>query len=197
MTRWLAGIALGMAVTGAQAQDGEPCRHPRTQQELPQVLGPAFIRAGTHSFEAKFPGQGCSVRYQHPSGMWADVYIYQGGHGVVQDTARDPRLMDEFQSVFAGIRQMWSQDQRRGKLLDMQGRYESRGKVAVEVMVGSATIEPEGGAAPLRTHVQLWSGSGAIWKLRATFPKADQAASDPAVQALGEALVDLSREGSL
>ena len=37
-------------------------------------------------------------------------------------------------------------------------------------------------------------GGGSIWKLRVTFNKSDQAVSDPAVQALGEALVDLSRE---
>jgi hypothetical protein len=194
VNRWLAGAALGLMAACAQAQSGAPCLHPGTQQALPQVLGPAFVRMGTHSFEAQAPGQGCSVRYQHPSGMWADVYVYRAGHGVVQDVARDPRLMEEFQQVFAGLNHMWSQEQRKGKVLDTQGRFETRGKAGVEVMVGSANIEPDSGAAPLRTHVQLWSGGGSIWKLRATFPKADQAVSDHAVQALGEALVDLSRE---
>ncbi|RZL32386.1 MAG: hypothetical protein EOP35_20175 [Rubrivivax sp.] len=194
MTRWLAALTLGLSALVAHAQQGAPCLHPRTEQALPQVLGPSFVRVSTHSFEATAPGQGCSVRYQHPSGMWADVYIYRGGHGVVQEVARDPRLMQEFQQVFAGINHMWSQEQRKGKLLDIEGRYETRGKAGAEVMVGSANIEPESGAPTLRTHVQLWSGGGSIWKLRVTFNKSDQAVSDPAVQALGEALVDLSRE---
>jgi hypothetical protein len=195
VTRWLAAITLALAAAGAQAQQGEPCVHPRTQQELPQILGPGFQRTGTHSFEAANPGQGCSVRYQHPSGMWADVYIYRAGLGVIEDVPRDPRLMNEFQQAFAGITYMW-QKQRDAKVSDMQGQYEPRGQAGVEALVGSALIEPPAKPA-LRTHVLLWSGSGSIWKLRVTFPKADQAVSDPAVRALGEALVDLSREAAL
>jgi hypothetical protein len=186
------GIAAGLLALSAQAQRGAPCIHPTTQQELPQILGPSFVRVGTHSFEAENPGQGCSVRYQHPSGMWADVYIYRAGLGVIEDQPRDPRLMNEFQQAFAGITYMW-QKQQQAKVSDMQARYEPRGRAGVEAMVGTALIEPPGKPA-LRTHVQLWSGGGSIWKLRATFPTTDQPASDPAVQALGEALVDLSRE---
>jgi len=193
--RALVGLALGLLAVAAQAQSGAPCLHPRTQQDLPQVLGPSFLRYGTHGFEADNPGQGCSVRYRHPSGMWADVYIYRAGLGVIEDLPRDPRLMNEFQQAFAGITYMW-QKQQQAKVGDQQAQYETRGQAGVEVMVGTALIEPPGKPA-LRTHVQVWSGGGSIWKLRATFPKADQAASDAAVRALGEALVDLSREGAL
>ena len=188
----MAGLAIGLLAAAVQAQPGAPCVHPRTQQDLPQVLGPSFVRYATHSFEAQAPGQGCSVRYRHPSGMWADVYIYRAGLGSIDDVPRDPRLMTESQQAFAGITYMWEKQQ-QAKVQEPQARYEKRGQAGVEVLVGSTVIEPPGKDA-LRSHVQVWSGGGSIWKLRATFPKADQAASDPAVQALGEALVDLSRE---
>jgi len=179
--------------SGAFAQDGAPCLRPGTQEELPQLLGPAFSRASTHGYEATIPGGGCSVRYNHPSGMWADVYIYQAQLGRVEDVARDPRLLDEFKGTMASLPLSWQQRYPNTKVSDVVARYENRGQGQIEVMVGSATIErPE--KELLRSYVQLWSGGGAIWKLRATFPKADQAVSDAAVQALGNALVDLSRE---
>ncbi len=183
-------------MAGAQAQAGLPCLHPKTQQALPQILGPAFVRGRTHSFEAQTPGFGCSVRYEHPSGMWADVYIYSAGLGVVEDIERDARLMEQFQSTMNAVELKWKQ-QPGATVRDLQARYETRGSRGVEVMVGSAFLEMTGREA-LRTHAQLWSGGGAIWKLRATFPVKDLAVSDDAVRALAEALVDLSRaEGAL
>ena len=188
----LAALAVTVA---AHAQEGAPCRHPRTGQDLPDVMGPGFVRRGTHDFEAKSPGAGCSVRYKHPSGMWADVYIYRAGLGVIEDLPRDPRLMTEFQQAVASIVQGWTQ-QYQAVVRDTQARYEPRGHGAgIEVMVASAVIEVPT-MTTYRTHLQLWSGGGSIWKLRATFPDADRAASDPAVEALGGALVDLSRETS-
>jgi hypothetical protein len=192
VSRWLAAGLLFIASVGAWAQDGLPCRHPKTQEDLPQVLGPGFVRQGTHDYEAEMRGGGCSVRYKHPSGMWADVYIYRAELGVIEDVPRDPRLMNEFQQTMGGIVQGWKQ-RHGGIVRDSQGQYLERGQAHVEVMVGSAVIEvPQ--VMTYRTHVQLWSGGGSIWKLRATFPVSDQAASDPAVEALGSALVDLSRE---
>lgn len=200
MSRVWGAAALAMAAwlapAAARAQDGLPCLHPKTQQALPQILGPAFTRGRTHGFEAQAPGFGCSVRYEHPSGMWADVYIYRAGLGVIDDVERDPRLMDQFQGTMNAVEQKWKQQPGAG-VRDLQAHYEKRGSRGVEVMVGSAFLEMTGRDA-LRTHVQLWSGGGAIWKLRATFPAKDLAVSDDAVRALAEALVDLSRgEGSL
>ncbi|MEO6281098.1 hypothetical protein [Roseateles sp.] len=180
------------ACAGAWAQDGAPCHHPKTQQDLPQVLGPGFVREATHSYEAQLPGGGCSVRYKHPAGMWADVFIYRAGHGVIEDTARDPRLMAEFQQALSGIVQGWKQ-KNKGVVRDTEAKYVQRGDARIEVMTAVAVIEvPD--VTTYRTHVQLWSGGGSIWKLRATFSDADRAVSDPAIEALGNALVDLSRE---
>ena len=179
--------------SGAFAQDGASCLRPGTQQEMPQTLGPGFLRASTHGFEATMPGGGCSVRYNHPGGMWADVYIYQAQLGHVENVARDPRLLDEFKNTMAGLPLRWQQRYPNTKVTDTVARYENRGQRQVEVMVGWATVErPE--KELLRSYLQLWSGGGYIWKLRTTFPEADKAVSDDAVQALGNALVDLSRE---
>ena len=185
-------LAAGLFSLAAAAQEGQPCPRPGTQQELPQTLGPGFERAGTHSFEAEMPGGGCSVRYKHPSGMWADVYIYQAKLGTIEDKPRDERLLSEFQTAMAGIRYSWEERQ-QAKVSDLAGRYEKRGQQDVEVMVGTASIDsPKHGA--LSTYLQVWSGGGSIWKLRTTYPAADKAVSDSAVVALGNALVDLSRE---
>lgn len=196
MRRILRAGALLIALAAAglvQAQEGLPCRHPRTGQDLPEVLGPGFVRRGTHDYEAQMPGGGCSVRYKHPSGMWADVYIYRAGLGVIEDLPHDPRLMSEFQQTIGSIVQGWKQ-QYQGVVRDTEARYMQRGTGAgIEVMVASAVIEVPN-VTTYRTHVQLWSGGGSIWKLRASFPDADRAASDPAVEALGNALADLSRE---
>lgn len=188
-------LLAALAIAGpAQAQDGLPCRHPKTGEDLPQILGPSFVRKGTHDYEAKLPGGGCSVRYKHPSGMWADVYIYRAGLGVVEDLPRDPRLMAEFQQTLDNIVQGWTQTY-HGVVRDTESRYVPRGAAGIEVMAATAVIDVPG-MTTYRTHVQLWSGGGSIWKLRATFPDADRAASDPAVVALGNALADLSRETS-
>jgi len=189
-----AGLLLVVS-TAAWAQDGLPCRHPKTGQDLPQVLGPGFLRLSTHGYESATPGAGCSVRYKHPSGMWADVYIYRAELGVIEDLPRDPRLLSEFQQVMDGIVQGWKQH-RGGTVRDAVGKYMERGRARVEVMAGSAVIDVPN-ALTYRTHVLLWSGGGSIWKLRATFLDTDRAASDPAVEVLGDALVDLSREDAL
>lgn len=188
----LAALAAGLLALGAAAQEGAPCMRPGTQQDLPQTLGPGFQRVSTYSFEAKMAGGGCSVRYKHPSGMWADVYVYQADLGAVEDKPRDPRLLNEFQTTMVGITQSWQQNH-QAKVRDSVASYEKRGQGDVEVMAGWATIDsPAHGL--LRTYAQLWSGGGSIWKLRTTFPEADKAVSDAAVLALGNALVDLSRE---
>jgi len=186
-------LALALAASAsAYAQDGLPCRHPKTGLELPQVLSPGFVRQATHSYEAQLPGGGCSVRYKHPGGMWADVYIYRAGLGVIEDTARAPRLMTEFQQTLSGIVQGWK-EKNKGVVRDTEAKYVQRGDAGIEVMIAVAVIDvPE--MTTFRTHVQLWSGGGSIWKLRATFHDADRVVSDPAIEALGNALVDLSRE---
>ncbi len=187
----LAALAVAAA---AQAQEGLPCRHPGTGLDLPQVLGPSFVRKGTHDYEARLPGGGCSVRYRHPTGMWADVYIYRAGLGVVEDLPRDPRLMAEFQQAVDNIVQGWTQTY-HGVVRDTESGYARRGARGIEVLAATAVIDVPG-MTTYRTHVQLWSGAGSIWKMRATFPYADRTASDPAVVALGDALADLSRETS-
>jgi hypothetical protein len=188
-----AGMLGGLLAVSAQAQEGQPCPRPGTQQDLPQTLGPGFERGPTFGFEASMPGGGCSVRYKHPSGMWADVYIYQAKLGHIEDVARDPRLLREFQSAMGGITHSWQQRYANTKVRDVVANYEEHGQSRTEVMVGWALIDrPD--MELLRTYVQLWSGGGSIWKLRTTFPAADKAVSDAAVQGLGDALVDLSRE---
>ncbi len=193
LLRSLAALALsGLLAVGAMAQEGQPCPRPGTQEDMPQTLGPGFERMMTHGFEATMPGGGCSIRYKHPSGMWADVYIYQAQLGRVEDVARDPRLLEEFKSAMSGIVKGWQQRYPDTKVRDVVAQYENHGQSRTEVLVGWATIDrPE--KEVLRSYVQLWSGGGSIWKLRTTFPGVDKAVSEPAVTALGNALVDLSR----
>ena len=178
-------------LAAADAGDG-PCPLPGTQQEFPQILGPAFERKSTHDFESKAAGYGCSVRYKHPSGMWADVYVYNAGLGEIKDVERDPRLLEEFKQSVAGIASTWEKEH-QSKLSETNARYEQRGREhKTEVMSAWALIDSPK-LRKFRTHVLLWSGRGVIWKLRVTFEESDREVSQAATIALGDALVDLSR----
>jgi hypothetical protein len=181
--------ALGLLSVPALAQEAADCRHPRTQAEAPMV---GFLRVGSHDYEAREPGLGCSIRLVHAaSSISVDLYIYRAGLGEIADLPRDERLMANFQSAVQGIRRRWEGTE-KGRLLDLQARYVQRGLRAVEVMAAQATIELPSGEQH-RTHLLLWSGSGSIWKLRATFPVGRPTMTDAAVEEIGTALVDWSR----
>ncbi|XHS78702.1 hypothetical protein ACFJGW_01670 [Burkholderiaceae bacterium UC74_6] len=170
-----------------------PCVQPGDHQEFPQLLAPAFTRDKTTDYESDSPGEGCGVRYSHAGGMWADVYVFSGGLGPLKAVERDPQLLERFQSDINGIAASWKQAY-QAKLMDVNAQYEMRGRERkFEVMSVWAGIErPE--KPPLRTHMLMWVAQGVIWKLRVTFPESDRQIDDPAVQAFGDALVDLSRE---
>lgn len=191
MKRFVASLlaALSLQALPALAQEQADCRHPRTQAKAPMV---GYWHVGSHNYEARQPGSGCSMRLVHvASGIAFDLYIYQAGLGEIADLPRDPRLMEIFQSAVQSIRHRWEGTE-RGRLHQLEARHVQRGLSGVEVMAAQATIELPSGEQ-YRTHLLLWSGAGSIWKLRATLPAGHATMTDAAMEEIGAALVDWSR----
>jgi hypothetical protein len=172
----------------------DECRHPRSGDTAPPLLAPAFQVMGSKNYEPEASGAGCAIRFEHSSGLWVDVFIYRAGLGVIDDRPRDERLMKEFQGAMRAVVQSW-ETQDGGKVRDANASYAERGRLSVEVMAGQATINTAQ-QGTLRTHVVVWGGSGAIWKIRATYPIGEPGMSDAVVEALSHVIVDWSREDS-
>jgi hypothetical protein len=189
----LVAASLGLAAPPGMAQAPATCLHPGTRAEALPQLSAEFRRAGAQDYESQVPGAGCSIRFEHASGLWIDVYIYRAGLGEIEDRSRDPQLMELFQDGALAMVQKW-QTQGGGKVRELQARYADRGTGKIEIMAASAYLEPPDAQRTLRSHLMLWSGAGSIWKLRATYPVGAQGMSDDAVLQLADLLVDWSRE---
>jgi hypothetical protein len=182
-------VAQGSAAPAPAPASGDTCFVPGTKEPFPPSLAPGFTLGEAHDFERESTGAGCSVRYLRAGRMVADLYVYTGKLGKVEDVPRDPRVMEEFQSSVGAI--VNAQKQLGIKVRDLDARYEKLGLTQpTEVLVATGIIESGGDQL---TQLVMWTGRGALWKLRVTYPLSDAELRKLFVEMLVHKAVDLSR----
>lgn len=146
--------------------------HAATGLEFPSTLGAMQI-VSIANYEEKDPGLGTGLRYDDRESVKADVYIYNLGLKEIPAGTESPEMIRHLQQCENEIRAM-----------EKLGRYQSVQEISREtVPLGGEASAPrarwvfysfkQDGVERL-SHIYLTSYRNHFFKIRCTYPKADE-----------------------